>query len=137
MKKLIESILNKRFIDAQKIIDEHLDKLKDKYLIEEKKIIALDETFLTEEILDEARFKIVRARIRGGKVQRRKKVSNIKGYTFRKKGKGPPKLVKMSASEKRRRKLGQRRGKLKRRAKLARIKLKMKRSLRRRKSLGI
>ncbi|MEX0598826.1 MAG: hypothetical protein WD512_20245 [Candidatus Paceibacterota bacterium] len=84
-----------------------------------------------------ARFRIVKARIRKGKVQRRRKVSNIKGYTFRKKGKGPPKLVRMTPQERRKRRLSQRRGKIKRRGKMARFRQRMKRALRRRKSLGL
>ena len=87
--------------------------------------------------LNEARFRIVKARIRNGKIQRRKKVSGVKGYTFRKKGKGPAKLVRMSAAERRHRKMGQKRGKIKRRAKLARIKQKQRRARLKRKALDI
>lgn len=82
--------------------------------------------------LDEARIKIVGARIRGGKVQRRKKVSNVPGYTLRGGG-----LKRMSASERRNRRLGQRRGKIKRKMKLSRTLVKRQRSLRKRQSLGI
>lgn len=85
----------------------------------------------TEE-LDETRINIVKARVRGGKVQRRKKVSNVSGMTFR-----GGKLTRMSPAERRRRKLGQRKGKMKRRAKMARALMKRKRSLQRRKSLGL
>ena len=85
-----------------------------------------------EESLDEARFKIVKARIRNGKVQRRKKVSTAPGLTFRE-----GKLIRMSPSERRHRKMGQRRGKLKRRAKMSRILRKRTMSLRKRSRLGI
>ena len=78
------------------------------------------------------RKKIIRARVRGGKVQRRKVVSAVKGYTIR-----SGKLIRMSPAERRRRKLGQRKGKLKRKAKLARALIKRKRSLVKRKSLGL
>ena len=87
---------------------------------------------LAEEDLDEARIKIVKARVRGGKVQRRKKVSNVAGYTFR-----GGQLKRMSPMERRKRKLGQRRGKIKRRAKLQRSLVKRKRSLRKRQSIGL
>jgi len=87
---------------------------------------------LDEEQLDEARIKLVKARIRGGKIERRKRVSNIPGMTLR-----GGQLKRMSAAERRRRKLGQRKGKLKRKAKMARTLMKRQRSLRRRKSLGI
>jgi hypothetical protein len=93
---------------------------------------------IVREIIAEAnvqkmgRKKIIRARVRGGKVQRRKVVSAVKGYTIR-----SGKLVRMSPAERRRRKLGQRKGKLKRKAKLARALIKRKRSLIKRKSLGL
>lgn len=85
-----------------------------------------------EEQLDESRFKIVRVRIRGGKVQRRKKVATVKGMTIR-----GGKLIRMSPAERRRRKLGQRRGKIKRKSKLSRTLMKRKRSMIRRKSMGL
>ncbi len=78
------------------------------------------------------RKKLIRARIRGGKVQRRKVVSAVKGYTIR-----GGKLTRMSSAERLRRRIAQRKGKVKRRAKLARSLIKRKRSLRRRASLGL
>ena len=78
------------------------------------------------------RIKRIRVRIRGGKVQRNVRASNVKGYTLR-----GGKLVRMTASEKLHRKRGARRGKIKRRAKLARALLKRKRSLRRRHAMGV
>lgn len=92
------------------------------------------EASVKEEVLsiDEARVRIIRARIRGGKIQRRKKVSNVKGYTIR-----GGKLTRMSSKEKLDRKRGARIGKVKRRAKLARALVKRKRSLRKRSALGL
>ena len=78
------------------------------------------------------RKKLIRARVRGGKVQRRKVVSAVKGYTIR-----GGKLKRMTSAERLRRRISQRRGKLKRRAKLARALIKRKRSLRKRASLGL
>lgn len=87
---------------------------------------------MTDEVLTEApRLKIVKFRIRNGKIQRRKKVSNVKGFTFR-----GGKLTRMSPAERRRRKLGARRGKIKRRAKAARTKMKRARTMLKRKRLG-
>jgi len=92
-----------------------------------------DKEQISEEELDEAaRIKIIKARIRGGKIQRRKKISNVQGYTLR-----GGKLKRMSPAERRKRKLGQRRGKIKRRAKLQRTLMKREKSLRKRKALGI
>lgn len=78
------------------------------------------------------RKKLIRARVRGGKIQRRKVVSAVKGYTIR-----GGKLVRMPASERLKRKISQRKAKLKRKAKKARALLKRKRSLRKRASLGL
>lgn len=85
-----------------------------------------------DEQLDEARINIVKARVRGGKVQRRKKVSNVPGMTIR-----GGQLKRMSAAERRRRKMGARKGKMKRKAKMTRTLMKRKRSLQKRKSLGL
>lgn len=87
---------------------------------------------VNEETLDEARFKIVKARVRGGKVQRRKKVSNVEGYKLH-----DGKLKRMSPAERRRRKLGQKRGKIKRKSKMRMSMMKRKRSLRKRSSIGL
>ena len=78
------------------------------------------------------RKKLIRARVRGGKVQRRKVVSAVKGYTIR-----GGKLKRMTSAERLRRRIAQRKGKIKRRAKLARALIKRKRSLRKRASLGL
>lgn len=87
---------------------------------------------MNEEELEEARISIVKARIRGGKIQRRKKVSNVPGMTLR-----GGKLTRMSPAERRRRKMGQRKGKMKRRAKMARTLMKRKRSIQKRRTLGL
>jgi hypothetical protein len=85
-----------------------------------------------KEKLDEARIKIIKARIRGGKIQRRKKVSNVAGMTLR-----GGKLQRMSPAERRRRKMGARRAKIKRKSKMNRALMKRQRSLRKRKALGL
>ena len=92
------------------------------------------EASVKEEVLsiDEARIRVIKARIRGGKIQRRKKVSNVKGYTIR-----GGKLTRMSSKEKLDRKRGARVGKVKRRAQMARALVKRKRSLRKRTALGL
>ena len=93
---------------------------------------------VVREIISEAnvqrmgRKKLIKARVRGGKVQRRKVVSAVKGYTIR-----GGKLTRMSSAERLRRRIAQRKGKVKRRAKMARAMIRRKRSLRRRQSLGL
>lgn len=89
------------------------------------------------EHLDEAsRWKIVKARIRNGKVQRRKKVSTVPGFTFRKKG-ATTVFMRIPSTERIRRRIGARRAKIKRRAKMSRTKQRQKRSLLKRRGLGL
>ena len=86
------------------------------------------------EFLAEAgpRIKRVRIRIRGGKVQRNVKVSNVKGFRM-----SHGRLTRMSASERLHRRRGARRAKIKLRSKKARIAMKRARSMRRRHSMGL
>ena len=78
------------------------------------------------------RTKLVRVRIRAGKVQRKKKFSTVPGYTIR-----GGRLVRMSSQERRHRKMGARRAKVKLRSKRNTILRKRKISLRKRKAMGI
>ena len=93
---------------------------------------------VVKEIIAEAnvqrmgRKKLIRARVRGGKVQRRKVFSAVKGYTIR-----GGRMIRISPSERLKRKMGARRAKVKRRAKMARALIKRTRSLRKRASLGL
>lgn len=83
-------------------------------------------------VMKVGRTKVVKVRIRGGKVQRRKKLSAVKGFTIR-----GGKMVRMKPAERLRRKMGARKAKIKRRAKLARSLIKRRRSLQKRKSMGL
>jgi hypothetical protein len=82
--------------------------------------------------LDEARINLIKARIRGGKIQRRKKVSNVPGFTLR-----AGQLTRMSAAERRHRKLGAKRAARKTKMKKTQVLRKRKLSLQKRKRLGI
>lgn len=84
-----------------------------------------------EELLEAARVKIVKLRVRNGQVERRKRVSNVPGFTLR-----GGKLTRMSPAERRRRKLGAKRAKIKKRAKMQQILRKRARSILKRKRLG-
>lgn len=77
------------------------------------------------------RIKVVKLRIRNGQVQRRKKVSNVAGFTLRQ-----GKMTRMSPTERRNRKLGAKRGKIKRRTKMTQILRKRQRSVLKRQRLG-
>lgn len=98
-----------------------------------KKLKIAPRTKLEEddEQLDEARINIVKLRVRGGKVQRRKKVSNVPGMTFRGGG-----LKRMSPAERRRRKLGAIRAARKTKTKKVQMLRKRKLSIMKRKRMG-
>lgn len=85
-----------------------------------------------EENINEARIKIIKTRIRNGKIQRRKKVSNVPGMTLR-----GGSLKRMSPAERRRRKLGAKRAVRKKAGKMGRILMKRQRSIRKRKAMGL
>lgn len=82
--------------------------------------------------LDEQRINIVKARIRGGVIQRRKKVSNVPGMTLR-----GGQLTRMSASERRRRKLGAKKAARKTKMKKTQMLRKRRLSLMKRQRLGL
>jgi hypothetical protein len=84
------------------------------------------------EKLDEARVAIIKARIRGGKIQRRKKVSLVPGMTLR-----GGTLTRMSPSERRRRKMGAKKAARKSKQKRSQMLRKRKLSLMKRQRLGI
>jgi hypothetical protein len=85
-----------------------------------------------EETLEESRVNIVNLRVRGGKIQRRQKVSGVPGMTFR-----GGKLERMSAAERRRRKLGAMKAARKSKAKKSQTLRKRKMSLMKRQRLGL
>lgn len=131
----IKALRNKNLVEATKLFKERLDARRDRHLNEEKKRIAaewLGETDHAELLDEKMRIKIVRVRVRKGKVQRRKKVANVKGFTMR-----AGKLTRMSVSERRNRKLGNRRSKFKRKSKKVQMLRKRKISNMKRKRLGL
>lgn len=136
MKDLISAILSNDFNQAKKILEARLDELADDALTDLKEDLA-SEMFDVEEleegnIMKMGRTKMVRIRVRNGKIQRRKKLSAVKGYTMR-----GGKMTRMSPMERRHRKMGARRSKFKRRAKLRQSLRKRKMSLRRRNAMGL
>jgi serine/threonine-protein kinase RIO1 len=138
MKSFIDALLSNNLIEAKRILDERLDELADDALTDVKEDMALEMFDIDLDELEEAnimkmgRTKMIRVRIRGGKIQRRKKLSAVKGYTTR-----GGKLVRMSPVERRNRKMASRRSKFKRRAKLRQALRKRKMSLRRRSAMGL
>lgn len=140
MKKFISNLQSNNLTEATVIIESRLKELLEQKLQQLKSRVAAEmyEDYDTELELVEGnitkmgRTKLVRVRIRGGKIQRRKKLSAVPGYTTR-----GGKLVRMSPTERRHRKMAARRSKFKRRAKLRQALRKRKMSLRKRQAMGL
>mgnify|MGYP003350351670 CR=1 FL=1 len=134
MKHFVENIFLDDFLVAQEDVTERIEQL-----VAEK--INQLQTRLEEELfgsLDEGniqrmgRMKLIRVRIRKGKVQRRIKKSAVPGYTVR-----GGRLIRMTPMERRHRKMAARRAKFKRKSKLRQAMRKRTVSIRKRKALGV
>ena len=133
MKDIVENILSNKLIDARRLLEDKIYEILEDKLTEIKARIALEMFDLDEgNIQKMGRTKLVKARIRGGKIQRRRKVSGVQGYTMR-----GGRIIRMSPQERRNRKMAAKKSKFKRRAKLGQALRKRKMSLRRRGSLGL
>lgn len=130
MSKLVENILAGNYKKAGEIFNKKARKLV------EQKLNQLAESVVSELYgsLDEShnvqklgRVKFVRARVRHGEVQRKKKFSNVSGYTIR-----SGRLRRLSSQEKQHRKIAATRAKSKRKAHLRQALIKRKISLRKR-----
>lgn len=133
---LVNCFLSGNLTEARKLIDEKIKELFEQKLEIIKNRIVKEESEklgLTEANIQKmGRTKLVRIRIRAGKIQRRKKFSSVPGYTIR-----GGRVVRMSSQERRHRKMGARRAKIKMRGKKSQILRKRKVSLRKRKAMGI
>jgi hypothetical protein len=121
----------------EEVIQDKLDEMKCSIAHEMFEDFGVDyEVF--REVISEAnvqrmgRTKLIRVRVRGGKVQRRKKFSAVKGFTIR-----GGKMTRMSSQERLHRKMAARKSRFKRRAHLKQALRKRKISLRRRKAMGL
>jgi hypothetical protein len=147
MKEFVVKLLSndnlgaKDFLDKtiRGLVDEKLNQIKMRLAMEIYEDVGVEVDFV-EEKLDEGVFnvtkmgrtKIIRVRIRKGKIQRRVKKSTVKGYTIR-----GGKMVRMMPAERRHRQLANRRSKFKRRAKMKQSLRKRRISLRKRGALGL
>jgi hypothetical protein len=133
MNDFVSKLLAGSLVEARELLEDKLDELIEERLTEEKAKMALEMFDLEEgNIQKMGRMKLVRVRIRKGKIQRRRKVSGVKGFTYR-----GGKMIRMSPMERRNRKMAARKSKFKRRAKLGQALRKRKMSLRRRSSMGL
>lgn len=128
IRELLDAIIEKRFVDAKQVFLSVVENLIEEYVENLEEDLDITEANVTRI----GRVKLIRARVRNGKIQRRVRVSAIPGYTIR-----GGKMIRMSSQEKRNRRLGQRRGKIKRRSKIRQAIRKRKISLRKRNSFGI
>lgn len=134
----LENILNRNYVKAKEEIFAKMNSILEKKIFALKKIVAENFIEYTEEELDEAnvqrqgRVKLIRVRIRGGKVQRRVKKSAVKGFTLR-----GGKLKRITAIQKMKMSRIQKRASIKRRAKKSIALQKRKRSIRKLRSLGV
>jgi len=147
MKELVSKLLSDKIEEARNILD-----LKIKDLIEEKinqfKIQIATEMFgdtgvemyfeetnstvQRSNVQKMGRTKIIKFRVRKGKIQRRRKFSTVKGYTVR-----GGKMTRMMPAERRHRHIASIKSKFKRKAKLVITLRKRRISLRKRKSVGL
>lgn len=130
MESFIDCILNGNLKEAKEHLLDRIEELVAEKLEDLELEIVED---LTEgNIQKMGRTKMIRVRIRKGKVQRRIKKSAVPGFTIR-----GGKLTRMSPQERRHRKVAARRSKFKRRSKLRQSLRKRQMSIRKRKAMGL
>jgi hypothetical protein len=138
MDGFIDKLLNNQLVESKEVLDQYLNDLVDQKL-DQIKLRLASEMFeisniseAVRNVMKIGRTKTFRVRIRKGKIQRRKKLSAVKGWTIR-----GGKMTRMSPIERRNRKMGARRSKTKRRAKLGQSLRKRIMSLRKRRAMGL
>jgi len=138
---IASSIINDDYSGAKALLEARIEEIFYEKLEEIRERLVFEIYGDYEESLDESalhniqkigRAKLIKLRVRGGKVQRRKKLSDVKGYTLR-----GGQMVRMSTTERRNRKMGARKAKIKRRTKINQILRKRKISLRKRRNIGL
>jgi hypothetical protein len=136
MKEFIDCLFNDKLIEAKESLFDRIEELVAEKIEQLIKVDIAVKNELDENIIGNTqkmgRTKLIRVRIRKGKVQRRVKKAAVKGYTIR-----SGKLIRMSPSERRHRKMAARRSKFKRRSKLNQSLRKRMISIRKRKGLGL
>lgn len=137
MTNIVANILTNNFSVAKEGILAKIASLLENKLDGIKKQLAFETygeltEYLQGNVQKMGRTKMVRVRVRQGKVQRRKKIATQPGYTVRN-----GKIIRMTAQERRNRRLAARKAKIKRRSKKSQMLRKRRLSLRKRLSMGI
>ena len=130
MEDFVQCIFEGKLKEAKEHLVDRIEELVFEKL-EDIEVEIVDD--LTEgNIQKMGRTKLIRVRIRKGKVQRRVKKSAVQGFTIR-----GGKLTRMSPQERRHRKMAARRSKFKRKSKLRQSLRKRVLSIRKRKAMGL
>jgi hypothetical protein len=128
MKNFVECLYDGDLVAAKEILTIRMEEI-----VAEKLATVVDNIDLTEgNIQRMGRTKLIRVRIRKGKVQRRIKKSAVPGFTIR-----GGKLKRITPQEHRHRMMAVKRSKFKRRAKLKQSMRKRQRSIMKRKAMGL
>lgn len=139
MKNFVSNLLSSKLVEAKdeldsrikNLVNEKINQVKLRLCAEMSKKFGID--IVSEgNVLRMGRTKLVKLRIRRGKIQRRKKFSAVKGYTIR-----DGKMTRMMPAERMHRRIAARRAKIKRRAKLNVALRKRRMSYRKRRALGL
>jgi hypothetical protein len=124
MKDFVSKLLSNHILEARNTLENRLEELIELKLEEAKlnlveKIygnveheLFVESTIGQSNVIKTGRTRIVKVRVRKGKIQRRKKFSTVKGYTIR-----GGQMVRMMPSERRHRKIAALRSRFKRKAK--------------------
>ena len=124
MKDFVSKLLSNHILEARNTLENRLEELIELKLEEAKlnlveKIygnveheLFVESTIEQSNVIKTGRTRIVKVRVRKGKIQRRKKFSTVKGYTIR-----GGQMVRMMPSERRHRKIAALRSRFKRKAK--------------------
>lgn len=133
MRELIDAIVHDKLVDIKRLVSERMTTLvREKCDIVKLRLVAekFDDLNEAPNVTKLGRTKIIRVRVRGGKVQRRKKLSAVPGYTIR-----GGQLTRMSSTERLNRKMAERKNKYKRRTKIKQSLRRRRMSLKRRQAL--
>lgn len=131
---MIKDIIQEKFDVARNKIKERLDEIVYIKLENLRKKVAekFDQQLDEKNVLKQGRTQLIRRRIRGGKIQRNIRRSAVKGFTLQ-----GGKLKRITAMQKIKMRRVQKRAAIKRKAHMQTALRKRRRSLMRRKSMGI
>lgn len=134
---IVKHIIEQNLVDFRSSIHESLEDIVEVRMVDLKKHIQAEDFSIpideeTSLVFEAGRFKIVRARVRAGKILRRHKVATQTGFTMR-----GGRVHKMAPRERMNRRLSQKKAKYKRRSKKHQTALSTRKAMRKRRSIGL